>query len=71
MFPPGVKVAQSDQPQQQPAIGNQRPPSSTQQQQQQQQQQTRPTASSVFPGSLQDLVVSFENVKQKGSLSMP
>ncbi|KAJ3569353.1 hypothetical protein NP233_g5107 [Leucocoprinus birnbaumii] len=61
MFPPGVKVTQSDQQQQQPAIGNQRSTTSTQQQQ----QQTRPAASSAFPGSLQDLVVSFENVKQK------
>lgn len=67
MFPPGVKVAQNDQQQQQPAIGNQRPPTSTQQQQQPQQPpQARPLTSSAFPGSLQDLVVSFENVKQKG-----
>ncbi|KAF5363734.1 hypothetical protein D9756_000607 [Leucocoprinus leucothites] len=62
IFPPGVKVTQNDQQQQQqqPAIGNQRPPSSTQQQ-----PQARPTVSSAFPGSLQDLVASFENVKQK------
>jgi CCR4-NOT transcription complex subunit 3 len=63
MFPPGVKVTQNDQAQQQPAIGYQRPPSSAQQQQ----QHVRTTASSAFPGSLQDLVVSFENIKQKGS----
>lgn len=59
IFPPGVKVAQGEQ-QQQPAIGYQRPLSSAPQ------QQTRSSASSAFPGSLQDLVVSFENVKQKG-----
>jgi CCR4-NOT transcription complex subunit 3 len=61
-FPPGVKVPQSEQgmlaPQQ--TIGTQRPPSTTSQQQ----QSGRPT--STFPGSLSDLVVSFENVKQKG-----
>ncbi|KAF9451749.1 hypothetical protein P691DRAFT_662624 [Macrolepiota fuliginosa MF-IS2] len=66
MFPPGVKVTQNDQPQQQPAIGDRRPPSSAQQQQ----QQVRSTASSAFPGSLQDLVVSFENVKQKAAMRM-
>ncbi|EKM80265.1 hypothetical protein AGABI1DRAFT_127944 [Agaricus bisporus var. burnettii JB137-S8] len=63
IFPPGVKVAQGEQ-QQQPAIGYQRPLSSAPQ------QQTRSSASSAFPGSLQDLVVSFENVKQKASVRM-
>lgn len=70
-FPPGVKVPQTEQAgpsslapsQQQPsAIGGQRPSSTTQQQTQ---QRSTPTA---FPGSLSDLVVSFENVKQKGTL---
>jgi CCR4-NOT transcription complex subunit 3 len=58
-----VKITQNDQaaatvaPQ---AIGGQRPSST--------QQPAAPgrTPSSAFPGSLSDLVVSFENVKQKG-----
>jgi len=68
-FPPGVKVAQGDQqipvPQQQ-SIGAQRSPSGTAPQQLQPQLQQRSTMSSGFPGSLSDLVVSFESVKQKG-----
>lgn len=73
-FPPGVKVAQvstTEQPgvsmlapqQQAPqTIGAQRPPSTS--------QQLPPAqrSSSAFPGSLSDLVMSFENVKQKGQL---
>jgi CCR4-NOT transcription complex subunit 3 len=65
IFPPGVKVAQGEQ-QQQPAIGYQRPLSSAAPPS----QQPRASASSAFPGSLQDLVVSFENVKQKGGQQM-
>jgi len=68
LFAPGVKITQNDQQQQQqqqPAIGNQRLPSTTQQQQH---YQSRPVSSSAFPSSLQDLVVSFESVKQKGLL---
>lgn len=62
-LPPGVKVEQAATaplaPQQpQAAIGGQRPPSTAQQTQQQR--------STAFPGSLSDLVVSFESVKQKG-----
>jgi len=74
MFPPGVKVPQTEQQQQQQAIGTslpaqqqqnigaQRPSSATQQV-----PQHRPTVPTAFPGSLSDLVVSFENVKQKGT----
>ncbi|KAJ3790682.1 Not1 N-terminal domain, CCR4-Not complex component-domain-containing protein [Lentinula aff. detonsa] len=54
-FPPGVKVSSNEQslhvPQQN--VPTARPPSVAQQ------------ASRVFPGSLSDLVVSFENAKQK------
>ena len=62
-LPTSVKVEQvttaSLAPQQpQAAIGGQRPPSTAQQTQQQR--------STAFPGSLSDLVVSFESVKQKG-----
>ncbi|KAF9534998.1 Not1 N-terminal domain, CCR4-Not complex component-domain-containing protein [Crepidotus variabilis] len=74
MFPPGVKPPQPDQQQQQPqsTIGSvplapqqqglpaQRPSSTTQQGPPQ-----RPNVPAAFPGSLSDLVVSFENVKQK------
>jgi CCR4-NOT transcription complex subunit 3 len=67
-FPPGVKVAQGDQqiqiPQQQ-SIGTQRPLSANATQQLPPQLQ-RSSVPSAFPGSLSDLVVSFENVKQKG-----
>ncbi|PPQ79494.1 hypothetical protein CVT25_003376 [Psilocybe cyanescens] len=69
MFPPGVKVPQVEQqtasgsiptliPQ---SVGAQRPASAAQSAPLQQHQ--RPPA--AFPGSLSDLVVSFENVKQK------
>ncbi|KAM6495663.1 Not1 N-terminal domain, CCR4-Not complex component domain containing protein [Amanita muscaria] len=69
-FPPGVKVSPLEQgfstslaPQQpQAAIGGQRPPSTTQQGQQQR--------STAFPGSLSDLVISFESVKQKATMRM-
>ncbi|KAH9482474.1 General negative regulator of transcription subunit 3 [Psilocybe cubensis] len=68
MFPPGVKVPQAEQ---QPVggsvptatqqnIGAQRPSSAAQSVPLQQQR-----APAAFPGSLSDLVVSFENVKQK------
>lgn len=69
-FPPGVKVSQGDQIQipQQQSIGAQRPPSANTSQQLPPQLQQRSTVSSAFPGSLSDLVVSFENVKQKGLL---
>ncbi|KIL00283.1 hypothetical protein PAXRUDRAFT_130155 [Paxillus rubicundulus Ve08.2h10] len=62
--PPGVKVPHSTEQQlgtqQQPSAGMQRPPSANPAQQ----APGRPTAS-VFPGSLSDLVASFETVKQK------
>lgn len=66
--PPGVKAPQNEQAgastlppvhHQSQVIGGQRPPSTSQQQPPQ-----RSTAP-AFPGSLSDLVVSFENVKQK------
>ncbi|KAF8640034.1 hypothetical protein AX17_001276 [Amanita inopinata Kibby_2008] len=67
-FPPGVKVPQTEQggssvvpPQSSHAVvGGQRPPSRAQQAQQQ-----RPTA---FPGSLSDLVVSFETAMRMNNL---
>ncbi|KAJ7122780.1 Not1 N-terminal domain, CCR4-Not complex component-domain-containing protein [Mycena epipterygia] len=69
-FPPGVKVPQSEQAgmsmlsgPQQPSIGAQRPLSASQPVPQ------RATAG-AFPGSLSDLVVSFESVKQKAALRM-
>ncbi|KAF8843186.1 hypothetical protein BDN67DRAFT_964839 [Paxillus ammoniavirescens] len=62
--PPGVKVPpateQQSVTQQQPSAGMQRPSSANPAQQ----APGRPTAS-VFPGSLSDLVASFETVKQK------
>ncbi|CDO74089.1 hypothetical protein BN946_scf185043.g139 [Trametes cinnabarina] len=73
-FPPGVALSSADQTKlAQAAPGSARPPSAAASQlppgsqlPQQQQQQQRPTA---FPGSLSDLVMSFENVKQKGFLA--
>ncbi|KAF8913733.1 Not1 N-terminal domain, CCR4-Not complex component-domain-containing protein [Gymnopilus junonius] len=68
MFPPGVKVPQAEQQQAaagavsaqgQQSIGTR--PSSTSQSV----PQHRPNVPAAFPGSLSDLVVSFENVKQK------
>ncbi|KAJ7591421.1 Not1 N-terminal domain, CCR4-Not complex component-domain-containing protein [Mycena floridula] len=62
-FPPGVKVPQNEQSdllspsQQTHTIGSQRPPSASQQ---------MPARPNAFP-SLSDLVVSFENVKQKAA----
>ena len=67
VFPPGVKVEQQ-QPQQlaigiaaatQQTVGSQRPTST------QQAPPSRSAVAAAFPGSLSDLVVSFENVKQK------
>jgi CCR4-NOT transcription complex subunit 3 len=65
-FPPGVKVPQAEQGMlvHQQTIGTQRPPSTLSQQLASQTPPTRST--NTFPGSLSDLVVSFENVKQKG-----
>ncbi|CAL1702167.1 unnamed protein product [Somion occarium] len=68
-FPPGVKVPASEQVHptvigQQPQPQGARPPSAAPSQGLSQQQQ-RPTAPTAFPGSLSDLVMSFENVKQK------
>ncbi|KAJ7667668.1 Not1 N-terminal domain, CCR4-Not complex component-domain-containing protein [Mycena polygramma] len=67
-FPPGVKVPQSEQAgtsmlsgPQQPSIGAQRPPP---------QPVPQRTTAGAFPGSLSDLVVSFESVKQKAALRM-
>lgn len=68
MFPPGVKAPQVEQ---QLGTGTSQtpqnfapPPSSSTSQQAPQQ---RPSLPSAFPGSLSDLVVSFESVKQKGT----
>ncbi|KAH7916692.1 Not1 N-terminal domain, CCR4-Not complex component-domain-containing protein [Hygrophoropsis aurantiaca] len=76
-YPPGVKVLQSAEqqpsllaPQQQPSIGSQRPPSAAPTQQQTALTQSRSTPSSAFPGSLSDLVASFETVKQKATHRM-
>lgn len=72
-YPPGVKPRPSEIPPpgiistpQQQAQGT-RPTSAAAQQMLP--QQSRPSAASGFPGSLSDLVLSFENVKQKGQLS--
>ncbi|KAJ8523037.1 hypothetical protein ONZ45_g489 [Pleurotus djamor] len=79
-FPPGVKIPlateqastsnaappqqqQQPQPQQPVPVGGTRPPSTNQP------QQPRSTAS-TFPGSLSDLVTSFEGVKQKAAMRM-
>ncbi|KAG5645759.1 hypothetical protein DXG03_005296 [Asterophora parasitica] len=65
-FPPGVKAPQGEQAAiQQHAIGGQRPTSAAKQLPPA--QRATPTA---FPGSLSDLVVSFENVKQKAAHRM-
>ncbi|KAF7971048.1 hypothetical protein HWV62_22179 [Athelia sp. TMB] len=73
-FPPGVKVPQTEQQQHmqvpQQSIGAQRPPSANPSQQVSSQLPQRPNASGAFPGSLSDLVVSFENVKQKATHRM-
>ena len=53
-FPPGVKLDMG------------RPPSALQQQQQQPQPHQQTAQRNAFPGSLSDLVASFETVKQKG-----
>ncbi|KAG0702306.1 Not1 N-terminal domain, CCR4-Not complex component-domain-containing protein [Suillus ampliporus] len=70
-YPPGIKVLQSVEQQPtpiqaipQPIGGSQRPPS-TAPIQQPPQPPSRPAASGAFPGSLSDLVASFETVKQK------
>ncbi|KAG6885123.1 hypothetical protein C0993_005701 [Termitomyces sp. T159_Od127] len=60
-FPPGVKPPTSEQ-----AIHVVQPPLAPKQVTQQQQR----ASSTAFPGSLSDLVVSFENVKQKAANRM-
>ncbi|KAF8897186.1 Not1 N-terminal domain, CCR4-Not complex component-domain-containing protein [Infundibulicybe gibba] len=76
-FPPGAKITPSEQsgipsslsaPQQPQAqtIGAQRPPSTSQQTP----QSRTGSAPASFPGSLSDLVISFESVKQKAALRM-
>ncbi|KAG6896759.1 hypothetical protein C0992_006334, partial [Termitomyces sp. T32_za158] len=60
-FPPGVKPPTSEQTM--PVV---QPPLAPKQVTQQQQR----TSSTAFPGSLSDLVVSFENVKQKAANRM-
>jgi CCR4-NOT transcription complex subunit 3 len=67
MFPPGVKVSQAEQ---QLGAGTSETPQSFAPPQSsstsQQIPPARPSLPSTFPGSLSDLVVSFESVKQKG-----
>ncbi|KAF8075991.1 Not1 N-terminal domain, CCR4-Not complex component-domain-containing protein [Lyophyllum atratum] len=69
-FPPGVKAPQGEQtgaaslaPQR--AIGGQRPPSAAKEVPPPQR-----AAQTAFPGSLSDLIVSFEDVKQKAAHRM-
>jgi len=66
MFPPGVKVSQAEQ---QPVAGTSETPQSFAPPQSSSTSQqiplARPSLPSTFPGSLSDLVVSFESVKQK------
>ncbi|KAL0949175.1 hypothetical protein HGRIS_009253 [Hohenbuehelia grisea] len=57
--PPSEQASSSQAGAQQPVGGGPRPPSSAQQAPQR-------TAATAFPGSLSDLVSSFEGVKQKG-----
>ncbi|KAF4600713.1 protein ral negative regulator of transcription subunit 5 [Pleurotus pulmonarius] len=72
-FPPGVKIPQgpeqastSQMPaQQQPPVASARPPSTSQSQ-----PPPRSSTASAFPGSLSDLVTSFEGVKQKAAMRM-
>lgn len=66
-FPPGVKAPTADSEHGVPpgvVPSAQRPASTVPSQAPQQAPQTRPNA---FPGSLSDLVASFESVKQKGA----
>ena len=70
-YPPGVKAPGSgpvadNEPNMPPGVAAtaQRPASTVPPQASQHAPQTRPNA---FPGSLSDLVASFENVKQKGA----
>lgn len=68
MFPPGVDqplTSMIGAPQQSAQLQGTRPPSAAAQQLLPQ-QQLRQNAPNAFPGSLSDLVTSFENVKQKG-----
>lgn len=74
-FPPGVKVTEQQHQQsvpilnpQQSQIAGQRPPSAAPTQSMTPSLQQRSNVPNAFPGSLSDLVVSFENVKQKGLL---
>ena len=71
MFPPGVKVSQVEQ---QSGAGTSETPQSFAPPQSsstsQQVPPPRPSLPSTFPGSLSDLVVSFESVKQKGMTSL-
>ncbi|KAJ8697924.1 general negative regulator of transcription subunit 5 [Pleurotus ostreatus] len=73
-FPPGVKIPQgpeqastSQMPtsQQQLPVASARPPSTNQSQ-----PPPRSSTASAFPGSLSDLVTSFEGVKQKAAMRM-
>ena len=63
-FPPGVSLNNTEPTKLGPGAIGARPPSAAQSQLPNQTQQQRATA---FPGSLSDLVMSFETVKQKGT----
>ncbi|KAG6840813.1 hypothetical protein C0991_004168 [Blastosporella zonata] len=64
-FPPGVKPPVGEQQASQQSVVGQRPPSASKQL-----PPSQRTSSTAFPGSLSDLVVSFENVKQKAAHRM-
>ena len=63
-FPPGVSLNSTEPTKLAPGAGAARPLSAAPSQLPAQMQLQRPNA---FPGSLSDLVMSFENVKQKGA----
>ncbi|ETW84450.1 hypothetical protein HETIRDRAFT_458198 [Heterobasidion irregulare TC 32-1] len=76
-FPPGVKVTEQQHQQsvpilnpQQSQMAGQRPPSAAPTQSMTPSLQQRSNVPNAFPGSLSDLVVSFENVKQKAAHRM-
>lgn len=69
-YPPGVKVPVREMSLPTHAFPSAvQPPSASQPLAPPPQQVARPASANVFPGSLSDLVVSFENVKQKGMSS--
>ena len=65
-FPPGVALNNADHAKQVQAAPGARPPSASASGLPSQMQQR----ANAFPGSLSDLVMSFENVKQKGTFTL-